>query len=84
MPRSDTLIKDDAAKIQHLNFDVSCDYKNCDEVATHRLVCTCGQFEFMCKEHAEDAKSAPRGSWIIFDKSCTHRVDMFDCRKEPI
>ncbi len=75
----------DLDHIQHLDFNVSCDYKDCLEVATHRLICpNCGQFEFMCSSHTVEAKKAPRGSYIIFDRSCKHRVDMFDCGKEPI
>ncbi len=77
-------VKDDLSLISHLNFSVTCDYKECGDPATHRLVCPCGQFEFMCDQHAKDAKAAPKGSWIVFDKSCKHRVDMFDCGKEPI
>jgi hypothetical protein len=70
--------------ISHLNFDPKCDYKDCEDAATHMLICPCSQFEFMCQRHTSDAKAAPRGSWIVFDKSCKHRVDMFDCGKEPI
>ena len=70
--------------LHHLDFDPTCDYSECTKKATHRLVCPCGQFEFMCNPHAEDAKQAPKASWIVFDKSCRHRVDMFDCGKEPI
>ncbi|MEI8231673.1 MAG: hypothetical protein WCG32_03810 [Actinomycetes bacterium] len=79
-----TALKDDKALIDHLSFSVTCDYKDCEGKATHRLICPCGQFEFMCDQHASDAKAAPKGSWIVFDKSCKHRVDMFDCGKEPI
>lgn len=71
--------------IAHLNFNVTCDYVDCDEKATHRLICAaCPQFEFMCLSHAEDAVRAPKESWIVFDKSCKHRVDLYKCRKEPI
>ena len=71
--------------IEHLDFSLTCDYTNCDGVATHRLICAkCGMFEFMCNPHAEAAKVAPKNSWIVFDKSCKHRVDMFLCGKEPI
>ena len=89
MPRSTeagagTALKDDKALIDHLSFSVTCDYKDCEGKATHRLICPCGQFEFMCDQHASDAKAAPKGSWIVFDKSCKHRVDMFECGKEPI
>jgi hypothetical protein len=38
----------------------------------------------MCDPHAKAAKEAERGSWIVFDKSCKHRVDMFHCGKEAI
>ena len=79
-----TSVKDDLSVIDHLNFSVICDYKDCEGKATHRLICPCGQFEFMCNQHTGDAKAAPKGSWIVFDKSCTHRVDMFECGKEPI
>jgi len=71
--------------IDHLDFDVHCDYMDCQGEATHRLICAkCGLFEFMCDPHAEAAKQAPKDSWIVFDKSCKHRVDMFYCGKEPI
>jgi hypothetical protein len=71
--------------ISHLNFNVTCDYMDCEDRATHRLICAlCPQFEFMCLAHAQNAIHSPKGSWIIFDKSCKHRVDLFDCRKEPI
>ena len=71
--------------ITHLEFNVTCDYLECEGVATHRLICAaCKQFEFMCTPHTQAAKKAPRGSWIVFDKSCKHRVDMFHCGKEPI
>jgi hypothetical protein len=79
-----TKVKDDLSLIDHLSFNVTCDYKECGNTATHRLICPCAQFEFMCDQHAKDAKAAPKGSWIVFDKSCQHRVDMFDCAKEPI
>ena len=71
--------------IEHLNFKVTCDYTDCDMDATHRLICpACSHFEFMCLVHAKDAMNAPKGSWIVFDKSCKHRVDIYDCLKEPI
>lgn len=71
--------------IDHLDFNVHCDYKDCNEVATHRLICPkCSQFEFMCAGHTAEAKKAPKGSWIVFDRSCLHRVDMYECGKEPI
>jgi len=71
--------------IDHLDFDVTCDYLDCQGQATHRLICAkCGLFEFMCSPHAEAAKLAPKNSWIVFDKSCKHRVDMFECGKEPL
>ena len=71
--------------IEHLDFEICCDYKDCLETATHRLICPkCSQFEFMCAGHTVEAKAAPKGSFIIFDKSCKHRADMFDCGKEPI
>ena len=80
-----TGVKDLVSSIDHLDFGVSCDYKDCLEIATHRLICPkCSQFEFMCAGHTVEAKAAPKGSFIIFDKSCKHRVDMFDCGKEPI
>jgi hypothetical protein len=79
-----TSVKDDLSIIDHLNFSVTCDYRDCEGKATHRLICPCGQFEFMCDKHTADAKAAPKGSWIVFDKSCKHRVDMFECGKEPI
>ena len=72
-------------EIAHLNFNVTCDYMDCDNKATHRLICAvCTQFEFMCLSHAQNAIQAPKGSWIVFDKSCKHRVDLHDCGKEPI
>ncbi len=72
-------------QIDHLDFDVTCDYLDCQGQATHRLICAkCGLFEFMCGPHAEAAKIAPKNSWIVFDRSCKHRVDMFYCGKEPI
>lgn len=71
--------------IDHLDFSVFCDYLDCQGQATHRLICAkCGIFEFMCNPHAEAAKQAPKNSWIVFDKSCKHRVDMFYCGKELI
>jgi hypothetical protein len=71
--------------IEHLDFNVTCDYLNCADSATHRLICAkCGLFEFMCDPHAAAAKDAPKNSWIVFDKSCKHRVDMYYCGKEPI
>jgi hypothetical protein len=71
--------------IHHLDFSVTCDYVDCDWVATHRLICAkCKLFEFMCDPHTKSAKAAALGSWIVFDKSCKHRVDMFHCGKEPI
>jgi hypothetical protein len=71
--------------IDHLDFNVNCDYMECLGAATHRLICpVCSLFEFMCDPHTKDAKAAKRGSWIVFDKSCKHRVDMVDCGKEPI
>ena len=73
------------SRLEHLDFSVTCDYQNCDGSATHRLICpVCNQFEFMCKPHAKASIEAPKGSWIVFDKSCKHRVDMHDCGKEPI
>ena len=82
---SGTHIKDKTSSIEHLDFGVTCDYMNCDGPATHRLICPeCTLFEFMCDPHAKAAKEAERGSWIVFDKSCKHRVDMFNCGKEPI
>jgi hypothetical protein len=38
----------------------------------------------MCDPHTKAAMQAKKGSWIVFDKSCKHRVDMFYCGKEPI
>ncbi len=74
-----------SGQIDHLDFDVTCDYLDCQGQATHRLICAkCGLFEFMCDPHAEAAKIAPKNSWIVFDRSCKHRVDMFYCGKEPI
>jgi hypothetical protein len=71
--------------IDHLNFNVTCDYVNCEEKATHRLICpNCSQFEFMCAAHTKQAQNAKKGSWIVFDKSCKHRVDLYHCIKEPI
>lgn len=81
---SNTDVKIDLSVLDHLKFEVTCDYKECEGKATHRLICPCAQFEFMCDQHTSDAKAAPKGSWIVFDKSCQHRVDMFDCGKEPI
>lgn len=76
---------DRAYLIDHLDFNVTCDYVNCDDTATHRLICAqCKLFEFMCGPHTKAAKQAKKGSWIVFDKSCRHRVDMFHCGKEPI
>jgi hypothetical protein len=80
---SGTSTKDKTSPIDHLDFGVTCDYMNCDGPATHRLICPeCTLFEFMCDPHAKAAKEAERGSWIVFDKSCKHRVDMFHCGKE--
>ena len=77
-----TLLIDD---IDQLDFDVTCDYVDCDGKATHRLICAaCKLFEFMCDPHTSSAKAAQVGSWIVFDKSCKHRVDMYHCGKEPI
>lgn len=71
--------------IDHLDFNVSCDYVDCDGAATHRLICAeCKLFEFMCDPHTSSAKAAQLGSWIVFDKSCIHRVDMYHCGKEAI
>jgi hypothetical protein len=82
---SGTNIKDKTSSIDHLDFGITCDYMNCDGPATHRLICPeCTLFEFMCDPHAKAAKLAKKGSWIVFDKSCKHRVDMFHCGKEPI
>ncbi|NBR65199.1 MAG: hypothetical protein EBS85_05745 [Micrococcales bacterium] len=73
------------SSIEHLDFNISCDYRDCEDKATHRLICpNCSHFEFMCDPHTRAAISAPKGSWIVFDKSCKHRVDMHDCGKEPI
>ncbi|MEY4417822.1 MAG: hypothetical protein RIQ88_260 [Actinomycetota bacterium] len=83
--KSNTGTVEQVEQIDHLDFDVSCDYVNCTVTATHRLICAkCGLFEFMCDPHAEAAKQAPKDSWIVFDKSCKHRVDMYYCGKEPI
>lgn len=72
-------------QIDHLDFNVTCDYVECDGIATHRLICPeCKLFEFMCDPHTSAAKAAQLGSWIVFDKSCKHRVDMYHCGKEPI
>jgi hypothetical protein len=82
---SDTKTVDDTSVIDHLDFNVTCDYLDCDGKATHRLICPeCKLYEFMCDPHTRAAKEAKRGSWIVFDKSCKHRVDMFHCGKEPI
>jgi hypothetical protein len=82
---SGTNTKDKTSSIDHLDFGVTCDYMNCEGVATHRLICPeCSLFEFMCDPHTKAAKLAKKGSWIVFDKSCKHRVDMFHCGKEPI
>ena len=71
--------------IEHLDFNITCDYVDCDGKATHRLICPqCKLFEFMCGPHTLSAKAAQLGSWIVFDKSCKHRVDMYHCGKEPI
>ena len=75
----------ETSEIDHLDFDATCDYLDCQGVATHRLICPkCRMFEFMCDPHAQAAKQAPKESWIVFDKSCRHRVDMFHCWKEPL
>ena len=72
-------------EIDHLDFSVTCDYLECDAPATHRLICPeCKLFEFMCDPHTKAAKLVKKGSWIVFDKSCKHRVDMFHCGKEAI
>lgn len=72
-------------EIDHLDFPVTCDYVDCAVPATHRLICSeCKLYEFMCDPHTKAAKLAKRGSWIVFDKSCKHRVDMYNCGKEPI
>lgn len=82
---SDTKILDRSWVIDHLDFKVTCDYLECDGEATHRLICAkCSLFEFMCDPHTLDAKQAEKGSWIVFDKSCKHRVDLFHCGKERI
>jgi hypothetical protein len=82
---SETNALDITSLISHLDFGVTCDYVSCDDTATHRLICPeCSLFEFMCDPHAQAAKQAKKGSWIVFDKSCKHRVDMVDCGKEPI
>jgi hypothetical protein len=82
---SGTNTKDKTSSIDHLDFGITCDYMNCDGAATHRLICPeCSLFEFMCDPHTKAAKLAKKGSWIVFDKSCKHRVDMFHCGKEPI
>jgi hypothetical protein len=83
MNKTNTLEK--TSVIDHLDFDVTCDYLDCDGEATHRLICPeCSLFEFMCEIHTKAAISAKEGSWIVFDKSCKHRVDIFYCGKEPI
>jgi len=83
MAKSNTL--EDTLVIDHLDFSVTCDYVDCDGIATHRLICPqCSLFEFMCDPHTIAAKRALKGSWIMFDKSCKHRVDMYHCGKEPI
>jgi hypothetical protein len=38
----------------------------------------------MCAAHTKQAQNAKKGSWIVFDKSCKHRVDLYHCIKEPI
>lgn len=82
---SKSAVSTDLGDIAYLNFNVTCDYMDCDDKATHRLICAiCPQFEFMCALHAKAANEAPKNSWIVFDKSCKHRVDLHDCRKEPI
>jgi len=82
---SGTNTKDRTSSIDHLDFGITCDYMNCDGPATHRLICPeCTLFEFMCDPHTKAAKLAKKGSWIVFDKSCKHRVDMFHCGKELI
>jgi hypothetical protein len=82
---SELSVLDRPIVIDHLDFNLTCDYVDCDGDATHRLICPeCKLFEFMCDPHASAAKAARKGSWIVFDKSCKHRVDMFHCGKEPI
>jgi hypothetical protein len=76
---------DDTSVIDYLDFNLTCDYLDCEGTATHRLVCPeCKMYEFMCDSHAKAAKLAKKGSWIVFDKSCKHRVDMYNCGKEAI
>ena len=81
---SGTGTKDRTSSIEHLDFGVTCDYMNCEGVATHRLICPeCTLFEFMCDPHAKAAKEADKGSWIVFDKSCKHRLTCFTAAKNP-
>lgn len=83
MGKANTL--DETSVIDHLDFSVTCDYQDCDGKATHRLICPeCKLYEFMCDPHTKLAKLAKKGSWIVFDKSCKHRGDMFHCGKVPL
>ena len=83
--RSSTSSIEELDAIDHLDFNVTCDYIGCEGKATHRLICPeCKLYEFMCDPHTKAAKLAKKGSWIVFDKSCKHRVDMFKCGKEPL
>ncbi len=72
---------------ESLNLDLNliCDYPKCETKATHFLVCPlCRASENMCDPHTVLAHMADPDEFVVFDKSCGHRVLMNECGKVPI
>jgi|GEM_PF-945971 len=69
----------------NIDLNLICDYPQCDTKATHFLVCPiCRMSENMCDPHTVLAHMAPKDEFVVFDKSCNHRVLMCECGKVPI
>ena len=81
----DVQTENDLLESMNVDLELVCDYPECDTLATHFLVCAiCRASENMCDPHTVLAHMAPADEYVVFDKSCNHRVLMADCPKVPI
>ena len=80
-----TQTENDLLESMNIDLELVCDYPECDTFATHFLVCAeCRASENMCGPHTVLAQMAPENEYVVFDKSCNHRVLMSACAKVPI
>lgn len=65
---------------------VPCAYTDCDEKATHVLICGVCQVgrELMCTAHTEQTRQAGQWEQVTFDGTCGHHPFLSLCGIEPL